>query len=173
MNAIPRYPLISALLALAMLVVMVEVWRTPVPQIEWLPPQKTAARTLEKPPEIEPQPALGALARAWEKPVFSPGRIADTPIAAVATNNLDGMTLNGVVATPDVQVALLENPRHQIQRVHVGERLDNGWKLVSVERTQVIFESDQQRITLPLNRPHLENSMGGPKLPAAAVHIEH
>lgn len=120
--------------------------------VRWDPPRAVAALRAPTSPVSLPQALpLEEFAVVWTKPLFSPNR---KPIAHVADggSTLGDLTLTGVLLTPDLHMALLEDRKAEKQlRLREGQALPDGSvTLVEVRARSALFDSAAGRTELKL-----------------------
>ena len=124
-------------------------------------------------PALPEQPAQQAYNAIMAHPIFAPDR-APPPVELDETGNLNGVEVLGTaIAGADDAAALLRDAEGNFQRLKVGGEVD-GWKLVSIEREQLVFDRNGERRTLDLDAARLkaqastENAKGqGPGMAAS------
>lgn len=104
---------------------------------------------------VQPEPAAPILA---PPPTPEPVEEAPPPMT---------LTLTGVVAGPDVAMAILVDPADgRIKRMHVGDEHE-GWRLDQIDRVAVTFRRDEEEAVLALKPPGSAPSETGGRRPAA------
>ena len=78
--------------------------------------------------------------------VFAPDR-APTILQAQTAGNLSGYEVIGTAIAGKISTALVRDVTGRVMRVKPDETLQ-GWRLVSIDRTQVTFDRDGERRTL-------------------------
>jgi hypothetical protein len=99
-------------------------------------------------------PPLAVYAPVIERPVFSPTRrppLVPEPLEARSTRQ-DGITLKGVVLSPQKRIALLETSGSgsDPQRIAEGERLE-GWTVEAVLADHVVMRNSEATRRLELH----------------------
>ena len=118
----------------------------------WAPPRAVAALPAPTSPANLPQAIpLQQFALVWTRPLFSPNR---KPIAHVTDggSTLGDLTLTGVVLTPELHMALLQDRKGEKQlRLREGQTLPDGSvTLVEVRARSALFDSATGRTELTL-----------------------
>jgi hypothetical protein len=80
------------------------------------------------------------------KPIFAPDR-APVILQAQTAGNLGGFEVLGTAIAGNVSAALVRDATGRIIRVKPDAILQ-GWRLVSIDRTQLIFDRDGERRSL-------------------------
>jgi hypothetical protein len=101
-----------------------------------------APRRAPEPVLPAPQSHLAVLAR----PIFAPDR-APILLQAQTAGTLSGYDVLGTAIAGNVSTALVRDTTGQVVRVKPDAILQ-GWRLVSIDRTQLIFDRDGERRTL-------------------------
>jgi hypothetical protein len=115
-------------------------------------------------PAVEPvRAALNAYNAIMAHPIFAPDR-APPPAEADAAGNLSGVEVLGTAIAGKVSAALVRNADGEFSRLKVGESID-GWKLVSIDPTQLMFDRNGERRSLQITatapaRPGMNTKMG-------------
>ncbi|MEO5811865.1 MAG: hypothetical protein ABIU96_00405 [Rhodanobacter sp.] len=118
----------------------------------WGPPRVAAALPAATSPVKLPQSIpLQQFALVWTKPLFSPNRKPMTRVAD-GGSTLGDLTLTGVVLTPDLHMALLQDRNGDKQlRLREGQALPDGSvTLVEVRARSALFDSAAGRTELKL-----------------------
>lgn len=84
-----------------------------------------------------------------DHPLFAPDR-APVVLAAQPSTNLMGYEVLGTAIAGKVSTALVRLPMGSIIRIKPDGTLQ-GWRLISIERTQLVFDRDGEKRTLPVN----------------------
>lgn len=118
----------------------------------WGPPRPVAALPAPAGPANLPQAIpLQQFALVWTRPLFSPNR---RPMARLAAggSTLGDLTLTGVIVTPGLRVALLQDRNGDKQlRLREGQTLPDGSvTLVEVRARSALFDSAAGRTELKL-----------------------
>ncbi len=117
-----------------------------------------AAAEIVLPPLPTPEPfalaAIDSMEQVIERPLFSQSRRPPSEEVAVIetapASQLD-LTLRGIVFADKGGVALLRPPEGtQVLRLRQGERYQ-GWTLTTLEPQAVVFERDEESVTLRLD----------------------
>jgi hypothetical protein len=108
-------------------------------------------------------PPLAAYAPVIERPVFSPTRrppLVPEPLEARPTRQ-GGITLKGVVLSPQKRIALLEIPGSgsDPQRIAEGERLE-GWTVEAVLADHVLMRNGEVMRRLELHADPVRHGSG-------------
>ncbi len=120
--------------------------------VHWDAPRAVAALRAPTSPTSLPQALpIDDFSSVWTKPLFSPNR---KPIAHVADggSTLGDLTLTGVLLTPDLHMALLQDRKGDKQlRLREGQALPDGSvTLVEVRARSALFDSAAGRTELKL-----------------------
>lgn len=136
-------------------------------------------------------PALSTLRQTRDRPLFVPARrgVQPEPAAPVFTPPPAPepveeaappltLTLTGVVAGPDVEVAILVDPSDgTTKRMRIGDEHD-GWRLTRIDRVAVTFHRDGEEAVLALKPPgvspsdHRGHRPGAPPVPGQPPMVE-
>jgi hypothetical protein len=94
-------------------------------------------------------------------PAFAPDR-APLPADVDVSGNLNGFEVLGVAMASNTAAALIRDSGGQIVRLKPGESVQS-WRLVSVDRTQLVFDRNGERrtLTLDLNRARMAGTGPG------------
>jgi len=124
-------------------------------------------------PAYAEQPLSQAYNAIMAHPIFAPDR-APPPMELDETGNLNGVEVLGTaIAGKEAAAALLRDSEGEFQRVKVGGEID-GWKLVSIDPDQLVFDRNGERRTLNLDAARLKaqgsgtNAKGQGVVPQAA-----
>ncbi len=120
--------------------------------VHWDAARPAAAQPQRQAPVRPPAPVpLQHYALVWQKPLFSPDRKPSSQAAGPASN-IGDLALTGIILTPDVRIALLENARsHEQIRVREGATLPDGSnRLVELRPRSAIFDAPSGRVELKL-----------------------
>jgi len=116
-------------------------------------------------PKYEPPP-IERFAAAFDRPLFSPDRrpSADEPVATgVVEDQVLSATLQGILFATSGSVALL-TAVGETTPVNVSQgELFRGWRLIEIHPDNVVFEKDDETVTLELiykAQPALEPPAG-------------
>src|SRR5438552_609683 len=101
-------------------------------------------RTLDMPASA-PRSYVAILAH----PLFAPDR-APVTLEAQPSGNLNGYEVLGTAIAGDVSTALLRDSMGRVIRVKPDETLQ-GWRVVSIDRTQLVFDRDGERRALAVD----------------------
>jgi hypothetical protein len=97
-----------------------------------------------------PQAAQQVYTAIIAHPVFAPDR-APPPAEAEASGNLSGVEVLGTaIAGKTAAAALLRDSDGTLSRVKIGEVIE-GWKLVSIEPTELTFDRNGERRALTVD----------------------
>jgi hypothetical protein len=88
----------------------------------------------------------GNYAAVLQRPIFAPDR-APIVLQATATGNLNGIEVLGTAIAGSVSAALVRDNMGRIMRVKPDAILQ-GWRLVSIDRTQLLFDRGGERRTI-------------------------
>jgi general secretion pathway protein N len=127
-------------------------------------PQKVAAQqTADESPRPAPQIYRAIMAH----PIFAPDR-APPPVEADAAGNLNGVEVLGTaIAGSSAAAALVRDSEGNFTRLKVGEEIE-GWKLVSIEPKELVFDRNGERRTLDLDVARLKSQATSTKPGAGA-----
>jgi hypothetical protein len=103
-------------------------------------------RSAPKPAAEPAEPVSQNYAAVLQRPIFAPDR-APIVLQAAATGNLNGLEVLGTAIAGNVSAALVRNNMGRIMRVKPDAVLQ-GWRLVSIDRTQLLFDRDGERRTI-------------------------
>lgn len=97
-----------------------------------------------------------------ERPIFAPDR-APILLTAQTQGNLAGYNVLGTAIAGTVSTALVRDTTGRTIRIKPDSTLQ-GWRLVSIERTQLVFDRDGERRTLPVESApmHGPGALGTP-----------
>jgi len=84
-----------------------------------------------------------------ERPIFAPDR-APVLLQAQATGNLSGYEVLGTAIAGPVSAALVRDTTGRVIRVKPDAILQ-GWRLVSIDRAQLVFDRDGERRALAVS----------------------
>lgn len=84
-----------------------------------------------------------------ERPIFAPDR-APVLLQAQATGNLSGYQVLGTAVAGTVSAALVRDATGRVIRVKPDAILQ-GWRLVSIDRTELVFDRDGERRSLAVS----------------------
>ena len=137
-----------------------------------LPSASSLPETSDLAPRRAPLPAAMANLNypvILARPVFAPDR---KPVAtATASVGFEGYQVLGIgIAGAEKATVSLRGPDGKVQRVLFGDEF-LGWKLTSVDRTQVVFERDGQRRVLVLEAPGAPGAAAAPGTQQQAQHM--
>ena len=104
-----------------------------------------APRRAAEPAEPESQNYPGIL----QRPIFAPDR-APVLLQAQASGNLSGYEVLGTAIAGPVSAALIRDAMGRVIRVKPDAILQ-GWRLVSIDRTQLVFDRDGERRALAVS----------------------
>ena len=96
-----------------------------------------------------PAPAPKTYAAILAHPLFAPDR-APVTLEAQPSGNLNGYEVLGTAIAGDVSTALLRDSVGRVIRVKPDETLQ-GWRVVSIDRTQLVFDRDGERRALAVD----------------------
>ncbi len=96
-----------------------------------------------------PAPAPKSYAAILAHPLFAPDR-APVTLEAQPSGNLNGYEVLGTAIAGDVSTALLRDSMGRVIRVKPDETLQ-GWRVVSIDRTQLVFDRDGERRALAVD----------------------
>jgi hypothetical protein len=82
-------------------------------------------------------------------PLFAPDR-APVIVEAQPSGNLSGFEVLGTAIAKDVSTALVRDATGRILRLKPDETLQ-GWRVVSIDRTQLVFDRDGERRALAVD----------------------
>jgi hypothetical protein len=91
-------------------------------------------------------PVTQTYAAVLQRPIFAPDR-APIVLQAAATGNLNGIEVLGTAIAGSVSAALVRDNTGRIMRVKPDAILQ-GWRLVSIDRAQLLFDRDGERRTI-------------------------
>lgn len=169
---LPRSLLVLIVVLALLLSLSLRIATHPLAALRWLPPEATRHEALkeETPPHI-PTPA--DMQRVWEHPIFSPDRQPDPPLLSNSDEAMDGYSLQGLIGTHQVMVALLRSPEGKTLRLHVGDALPNGWSLSAIAGDRATLTNEERAVSLRLQRPRLPDHPSTHKrLPEGAVTLK-
>jgi hypothetical protein len=115
-------------------------------------------------PSVAPvHAAFNAYKAIMAHPIFAPDR-APPPAEADEAGNLSGVEVLGTAIAGKVSAALVRDAGGEFDRLKVGEAID-GWKLVSISATELVFDRNGERRTLEITatapaRPGMNTKMG-------------
>jgi hypothetical protein len=95
------------------------------------------------------QPLAASYASILARPVFAPDR-APVTVEAQPSGNLSGFEVLGTAVAGNVSTALVRDTTGRILRIKPDEILQ-GWRLVSIDRMQLIFDRDGERRALSVD----------------------
>jgi hypothetical protein len=95
-----------------------------------------------------------------ERPIFAPDR-APILLAAQSSGNLAGYNVVGTAIAGTTSTALVRDMTGRVIRVKPDATLQ-GWRLVSIERSQLIFDRDGERRSLPVEAAGGGAALRGP-----------
>lgn len=155
-----RNPLLLPAVLLALLCGIAALQLSQTPKLR-LP--AAAAVTTELAPDLA-VPSASSYPALRARPAFAPDR-APLPADVDVSGNLNGFEVLGVAMSSNSAAALIRDLRGEIIRLKPGQLLQS-WRLVSVDRTQLVFDRNGERrtLTLDLNRarasaPHTATGM--------------
>jgi general secretion pathway protein N len=124
-------------------------WKSP------LPIQPLLVRSRPE-PDLAVQP-LASMQVIWKHTLFEPSRtLTVTAKEATPSAKLEGIILTGVVQTPSLHVALLQDASGKPLRIPL-DGIYQGWRLASLEPRRAIFTrgTDRSELTFPVsdNKP--------------------
>jgi hypothetical protein len=114
-----------------------------------------------------PTPEDNDYAAILERPIFAPDR-APILLTAQTQGNLAGYNVLGTAIAGTVSTALVRDTTGRTIRIKPDATLQ-GWRLVSIERTELVFDRDGERRTLPVETA----PMHGVATPAGVVPGPH
>jgi hypothetical protein len=94
--------------------------------------------------------------------VFAPDR-APTILQAQTAGNLSGYEVMGTAIARNVSTALVRDVTGRVMRIKPDETLQ-GWRLVSIDRTQLLFDRDGERRTLMVTAAPPKHMPGQPQM---------
>jgi hypothetical protein len=97
--------------------------------------------------------------------VFAPDR-APTILQAQTAGNLSGYEVMGTAIAGNVSTALVRDVTGRVVRIKPDETLQ-GWRLVSIARTQLVFDRDGERRTLLVTAVAPKSMPGQPQMAAS------
>ncbi|HEY1962975.1 MAG TPA: hypothetical protein VGG69_11190 [Rhizomicrobium sp.] len=97
--------------------------------------------------------------------VFAPDR-APTILQAQTAGNLSGYEVVGTAIAGHVSTALVRDVTGRVIRIKPDETLQ-GWRLVSIDRTQLLFDRDGERRTLMVTAAPPRSLPGQPQMAAS------
>lgn len=155
----------TALLAINIAALTAFAWITCSPiAAHWLTPTG-APRTAElAPPAALPELPQAQRAAAWTHPLFSPDRQPDPQRAEAKVPALSKLVLAGVMMGNGVHFIYLREAGKPVNKVALGQTLDNGWTLTHLDATSAIFARDGKAHTLNLPRLRLAPPSKAPAL---------
>ena len=103
-------------------------------------------RSAPKPAAEPAEPVSQNYAAVLQRPIFAPDR-APVVLQAAATGNLNGFEVVGTAIAGNISAALVRDNTGRIMRVKPDAILQ-GWRLVSIDRTQLLFDRDGERRTI-------------------------
>ena len=105
-----------------------------------------------------PPPAAKSYASILAHPLFAPDR---APVTAETqpSGNLNGFEVLGTAIAGDVSAALVRDSTGRIIRLKPDETLQ-GWRVVSIDRTQLVFDRDGERRTLIVDMNRAKGGAG-------------
>jgi hypothetical protein len=103
-------------------------------------------RSAPKPAAEPAEPVSQNYAAVLQRPIFAPDR-APVVLQAAAMGNLNGFEVLGTAIAGNVSAALVRDNSGRIMRVKPDAILQ-GWRLVSIDRTQLLFDRDGERRTI-------------------------
>jgi hypothetical protein len=109
-----------------------------------------------------PTPAEGDYSAILHAPIFAPDR-APILLTAQTSGNLAGFNVIGTAIAGPVSTALVRDTTGRTIRIK-PDALLQGWRLVSIERTELVFDRDGERRTLPVEAAPMRGpgALGGP-----------
>jgi len=117
------------------------------------------ARAKAAPLQVAERVAPKAYRAVMAHPIFAPDR-APPPAEAEDAGNLSGVEVLGTaIAGKARAAALLRDSDGTFARVKVGEEIE-GWKLVSIAPTELVFDRNGERRSLVVDVARLKQSKG-------------
>lgn len=110
-------------------------------------PQSTAPAARPAPEPVDP--GVREYPAILQRPIFAPDR-APVLLQAQASGNLSGYEVLGTAIAGPVSAALIRDTTGRIIRVKPDAILQ-GWRLVSIDRTQLLFDRDGERRALTVS----------------------
>jgi hypothetical protein len=103
----------------------------------------------------QPHPLPAAYSAIMAHPIFAPDR-APPPAELEETSNLSGVEVLGTaIAGNNLAAALVRDTDGSFKRVKMGEEIA-GWKLVSIQSKELVFDRNGERRTLNLDIARLK-----------------
>lgn len=99
------------------------------------------------------------------RPIFAPDR-APVVMQAQSTGNLAGFEVLGTAIAGNVSAALVRDGTGRVIRIKPDAILQ-GWRLVSIDRTQLTFDRDGERRTLAVTAAAPRRGAVNPQLGAS------
>jgi hypothetical protein len=101
-------------------------------------------------PAVEPaEPVAQNYPAILERPIFAPDR-APVLLQAQASGNLAGYEVLGTAIAGPVSAALVRDATGRVIRIKPDAILQ-GWRLVSIDRAQLVFDRDGERRALAVS----------------------
>jgi hypothetical protein len=113
-----------------------------------------------------PQPAAREYPAILMRTVFAPDR-APTILQAQAAGNLSGFEVMGTAIAGTVSTALVRDATGRVIRIKPQETLQD-WRLVSIDRTQLVFDRDGERRTLVVTSAPPKPMPGQPQMASSS-----
>ena len=121
-----------------------------------------APRAAPEPPE----PAAGTYAAVLARPIFAPDRAPVLLQAQTAAGSLSGYQVIGTAVAGPISAALVRDAGGRIVRVK-PDALLQGWRVVSIDRTQMILDREGERRSLTVTAAPAHASGINPELTSA------
>ena len=118
-----------------------------------------ARRAAHPPAEAEPAPPQ-VFASIMAHPIFAPDR-SPPPAEAEGSGNLSGVQAVGTaIAGKSAAAALVRDSGGAMSRIKIGDVIQ-GWKLVSIEERQLVFDRNGERRSLSVDVARPAGRAGG------------
>lgn len=135
------FPIVAAIVLL-----LIAGFQMTLPSSEELPDNMvTAPKRVAEPPPV----AAASYAAVLAHPLFAPDR-APVTVEAQPSGNLSGFEVLGTAIAGNTSTALVRDATGRIVRVKPDESLQ-GWRLVSIDRMELVFDRDGERRTLSVD----------------------
>ena len=118
-----------------------------------------APRVAPEPPE----PTAGTYAAVLARPIFAPDRAPVLLQAQTAAGSLSGYQVIGTAVAGPISAALVRDATGRIVRVK-PDALLQGWRVVSIDRTQMILDREGERRSLTVAAAPAHASAINPEL---------
>lgn len=110
-----------------------------------------------------PEPVAGTYAAMLARPIFAPDRAPVLLQAQTAAGSLSGYQVIGTAVAGPISAALVRDAAGRVVRVK-PDALLQGWRVVSIDRTQMILDREGERRSLTVAAAPAHASAINPEL---------